>query len=207
MPTKSQLTSYEWELIAIDLIKENANYDGVEVYTEIDITRAVAKRIQPLFRVDRDLENIKFPTLGSKTTDAKGFLTRLLSEDGFLDGDLSSCVTFDTLIATFAENLENGIELHPIASRWLAKYLRGEIRRPAPPKGRSKTSHRDHILSCATEELRRMGLQPTRGENSKSTCGCEVVANAAGKIGIASITYEATKKIWEAADKSFWQDD
>jgi hypothetical protein len=189
------------------LIKKHAKYDGIEVYTDIDFARAVAKRMQPLFRIGKYLEHVEFPIVASSADNAEEYLNRLLFRDRSRDEDLNSCIAFDTIIATFAEHLENGIELHPIASRWLAKYLRGEIRRPTPPKRPSRTGRRDHIFSCAIEGLRRMGLPPTRGESSKSNCGCEVVAKAAGKMGIASISYGATKKIWEAADKSLWRDD
>lgn len=104
---------------------------------------------------------------------------------------------FDALTEGLAILLETEHPIPTSARKWLANYLRGEVK---PPKRKAGADSREWLhLSIASiiSSLRDKGVKPTRGDAAKvHRSGCDIVAEVLREAGLEPTTFEGVKKVW-----------
>lgn len=98
-----------------------------------------------------------------------------------------------------ARAIEEGIDIPDIASLWLSRLLRRELRTPANTKGRPQNSRLQALIFHTVQDLvDHHEMNPTRNDSSPSTSASDAVADALRQLGQAPSSYDRVRKIWQA---------
>jgi hypothetical protein len=79
------------------------------------------------------------------------------------------------------------------------KVIIPALKQGLPPKqlrrGQPTNSFRDRLIAETVEQICRRGFSPTRNEASDQECGCSIVAEALGQLGIR-LKEKSVARIW-----------
>ena len=115
----------------------------------------------------------------------------------YFDSDCDDPQMFDALIRRVADELEAGVCLHPVAAHWIASVLRGQLKRPSK-RGRPAALWRNIHIGLTIEAIAEFTDHAGRNPDSPAVSAIDVVQEALGRSGMASLGFEQLKDIWEA---------
>lgn len=104
---------------------------------------------------------------------------------------------YDYLMFGAAAYLSTGWPLPLVVSDFVAMALIGERKRPPTRRGPRPKRAQDYRLFSAVEYLVSLGATPTRNNGNRPTSACDAVADAAGKLKIANVSFHRTKQLWD----------
>ncbi|MDC3003399.1 hypothetical protein OAZ20_04870 [Paracoccaceae bacterium] len=128
--------------------------------------------------------------------DAKSF-----TEDALWDDRI-----FDLFISGMAYALRNELSIPEAARLLLANYLENPSIRPPKTGGRNSDDNFDWTLGFALNDLRKVGINPTKNEatDPEKKCGIDIILDILEQLGERKDhTHESIRRRYQRAKKKF----
>lgn len=110
---------------------------------------------------------------------------------------------FSVACFTIANALERGDALPPPVAKWLAGYLRGEVKKPKRKQGRPNDILTPFWIVAAVNSCVHKGLKATRNDVSEPVSACDAVAEALCILNLEPTSYEGVKRVWLQSKERF----
>lgn len=92
-------------------------------------------------------------------------------------------------------------ELSPDVRKFLLSLLLAADRRPERKgKRRRKNAVRDQYLVLMIEQIEKRGIKATRNDASHKPCGCSIVAQVLGELGV-NLDERGVEDVWRQRDR------